>query len=110
MRDMIERIDEVLDESEAEHSPEYLTVLQQKRYRTALERHAMRVEQERWILQGVKLGAVEATWDGQETWYYYPAEDCELWIDERYVRSLDELPLENAEAPVPAGPEASASD
>lgn len=92
-RDVLNRIDEVLDESE--QPPEYRTILQQKRFEAALQAHARRVAQERWMLQGVELGAVVAVWDGRDRWSYVTATDCGLWLGDRYeVLSVAELPTD----------------
>src|ERR1700746_2018263 len=85
MNDMLKRIDEVLDESEEQRPAEYIVALKRKKFETALQHHALHVQQERWLLRGVELGAVEPAWDEGNTWLYSPSPDCPLWLDYRVV-------------------------
>lgn len=80
MRDMLTKIDEVLND-ETEYPPEYFVAMRQKQYETALKRHARRVAQERWLIRGIELGAVEPVWVGTDEWRYLTHDDCDLWLD-----------------------------
>lgn len=112
MRDMLTKIDEVLND-ETEYTPEYLVAVRQKQYETALKRHARRVAQERWLLQGIELGAVEPVWIDGETWRYLTKAECDLWLDPNDAELWSEPTvedLEDAESPEPSASDAHASD